>query len=342
MSLSPLLCVLVLCLALSLPAGLRADPLFTVTRVDVAADAADAVAAKEAAITEGQRIAARRLMQRLTPSAEHGRLPEPTDAQLEALADGLSVRREQTSGTRYLASIDFSFSPAGFRRLLTDAGLPVVAERASETAVFAATVGNFSPSLAEALARVDIAGLAPLRVMPLPPALTAERIAAAGSAEAVALLAAELGQQQALLVVLSGAGESATLRLAGQDAVGPVTLERRVAGAAPALEAARLVATTIEARWKLVRGGAAAAVAAAGPVEPISISAQFSSARDWQTMRASLLRLPGAANLSIGTLSARAATLTLEIAGGRQTLDARAAEVGLQVAPDGVVMLAPR
>jgi hypothetical protein len=116
------------------PAAGNFPSAFVVAGVPVDATAEDAVAAREAARTEGERIAFRRLLERLTAKADWGRLPSPSGPEISALVQDFEVSNERSSGVRYLASYTFRFNPTGVRRLLKAANLTVT-ELASKPVV---------------------------------------------------------------------------------------------------------------------------------------------------------------------------------------------------------------
>ena len=109
-------------------------PAYVVAGVPVDATAENAVAARDAARAQGQKIAFRRLLERLAPKSEWGRLPNPGDAEIAALVQDFEVANEHASGVRYLGSYTFRFSPNGVRRLLRTAGISVT-ELASKPVV---------------------------------------------------------------------------------------------------------------------------------------------------------------------------------------------------------------
>jgi hypothetical protein len=101
---------------------------FRVTNVLVDRRAGNAAQARELAIRDGQRLAWRRLVDRLAPQAdraEHARLP---DGRIDELFDYFEVQRERISGTRYAAILTFAFKPDQIRTLFNRSELPSRAE----------------------------------------------------------------------------------------------------------------------------------------------------------------------------------------------------------------------
>ena len=104
-----------------------ADPaadLFTVPNLAVDATAADASAARDQAIADGEQRAFAIVLQRLTLAADRNRLPKLSAAKLQELVQGFEVAHERSSGVRYLADYTFHFRPDAIRGVLRQAGIP--------------------------------------------------------------------------------------------------------------------------------------------------------------------------------------------------------------------------
>jgi hypothetical protein len=96
---------------------------FTIPHVAADATAANASAARDQALAEGQRKAFRILMQRLTLPTDASRLPNVSGSQLTDLVQGFEVGNERRSGVRYLANYTFHFRPEAVRQLLRQSGI---------------------------------------------------------------------------------------------------------------------------------------------------------------------------------------------------------------------------
>lgn len=97
---------------------------FTVRDVTVDRTAATAAAAREAALIEGQRVALRRLLERLAPRSEYRRLPSVSDARLADVIETIEVQEERTSTVRYIGRLTVRFRAADIRTLLRNANIP--------------------------------------------------------------------------------------------------------------------------------------------------------------------------------------------------------------------------
>ncbi|HXY98711.1 MAG TPA: DUF2066 domain-containing protein [Stellaceae bacterium] len=118
--------LLLLCLGLveaaaQLPAG-RFD-VYAVSPVPVDVTAANAAAARDQAIVEGESRAFDLLMRRMTLAADRRRLPPVDTALLNDLVQGFEVARERRSDVRYLADFTVHFRPEAVRQMLRQAGV---------------------------------------------------------------------------------------------------------------------------------------------------------------------------------------------------------------------------
>ena len=111
-TLGAILAVAALLAPLAVP--LRAAPndeVYTVGNYPVDARAANAVAAKEKALADGQQAAFRSLLKRVVPVTDHDRLKRLASLKSSDFFEGVSVRSERNSSTRYIASLDFPSAP---------------------------------------------------------------------------------------------------------------------------------------------------------------------------------------------------------------------------------------
>ncbi len=101
-----------------------AQQVFTVPDVVVDATAETAAAARVTALAQGQSLAFRRLLERLTLRADYGRLPSAKEAGLDDLVRDFQIEEEKTSAVRYLARLKIRFKPGAIRHLLRSSNIP--------------------------------------------------------------------------------------------------------------------------------------------------------------------------------------------------------------------------
>ncbi|MEZ5854473.1 MAG: DUF2066 domain-containing protein [Hyphomicrobiaceae bacterium] len=108
----------------------KGDNVYAVGNYPVQATAANAVAAKEQAIADGQQAAFRSLLKRLVPVTAYRSLAKLKGVNTSNLIDSVAIRSERNSSTEYIASYDFVFSPDPVRRLLDAQGIPYLDRQA--------------------------------------------------------------------------------------------------------------------------------------------------------------------------------------------------------------------
>ncbi len=91
--------------------------LYRVSGVSVAAERSSALEAKEAALAEGQVVAFKRLITRLSPQSA-GQLPQVTEETVLPYVLGVSIENEKTTATKYMGSIAVEFNPTTVKELL--------------------------------------------------------------------------------------------------------------------------------------------------------------------------------------------------------------------------------
>lgn len=91
---------------------------FAVAGVAVEKTAADARAARAAALAEGQRKAFARLVRRLVPKIDQSRVPQLEDEDITPLVQSFEIADERVGPNRYVASVTFRFNPAAVGNLL--------------------------------------------------------------------------------------------------------------------------------------------------------------------------------------------------------------------------------
>lgn len=100
--------------------------MFSASGIQVDVTAANAAAAREQAMQEGQKKALMVVMERITPSYVIEQLPELVPDDILNFVQDISVLNEKTSSVRYMATLEVRFNPDAVRELLRQNGLPYV------------------------------------------------------------------------------------------------------------------------------------------------------------------------------------------------------------------------
>ncbi len=340
--------VLGLCLALGLmaaPAQADDDTPYTVSKIDVDVTAKNAVAAKAKAMADAQKRGIDTVLRRVVPFSFSAKLPDLQPQQVETLVNGMAIRKEQYSTTRYIATLDVIFNEQGVKELLTSLGIPTSEERAPMISVLPLVIdGNKVKSVNEpwrqAWLDLDLThGLTPANVLQPRPELEAGMVRAVLAGDAGAFAAVQRDYGSAPLIIAVGQkveGGRFVTRLAGTDGVGRINYGRsdKLSGTAPkaAQDAASFAYAVLENRWKATRaapdpvaapvnyeeGGTPPPQAAPQQGEPgrlVTAVVVFAGLKEWQQIRGRLAQVPGLQRLEVNSLSARTASITFDYAG---------------------------
>lgn len=321
-----------------------ADP-FTVGSYPVDAEAANAVAAKEQALADGQQAALRSLLKRLVPVSAYPRLKRLSGLKAQNLLAGTAVRTERNSATRYIATLDFSFLPDAVRQTLTREGVPFIDAMAPQAVLvpILKTAGAARQTgWTEAWRGLDLTNtLAPLRLEMARPTLHADtvRMLETGDGSADRIMEGEYNAQLVIAAIaeIDSGAKRLHVTLSGVDAVGPVWLKRsyRLSGGDLdyTMELAAVISLgVLEGRWKAVRARARGGVEVmAAPGVPLQVQVEFQGLVQWNAIRRQLDDTPGVAGLTVNAVSARGADVALSFPGGGAQLAEVLAPQGLQL-----------
>lgn len=340
-------------LALSVDDTLAAGNVFTVGNYPVEAEAANAVAAKEKAVADGQEAAFRSLLKRIVPVGAYRQLDRLRSLKAAEILDGVSVGSEQNSATRYIASLDFSFQADAVRATLSREGIPFVEEQAPEIVLVPVRIeakGEIKAATghwASVWNGLDLKNtLTPVRVAALLPEVKPEMLTAALAGSGAADIAALYRTDRLVLAAAEhdAAGKRLNVTLAGFDAAGAMAWKRAYRindnDLAYAEEFASVISLgVLEGRWKTVRSSPAAG-STVGP-DPVStggqqdivITVQFANGDEWADLRGRLLEIDGTDDLRVGTVGPTAANVTVKFPGGGPGLASALAGSGAILTP---------
>jgi hypothetical protein len=321
-----------------------AGGLYEVTKISVDTTAADAVAARGIGMAEAQVRAVKTVLQRLVPLSAQESLPELAQEDVEGLVNGVSIRKEQNSTTRYIATLDVSVNEQGIKQLLQEQGIPYSEERAPPISILAVVIAGGGvkseggEGWRQAWEALDVShSVTPATILRARPGLSLEAVKAVldGEPQALEAMQADYGYGPLVIAVGEAAGGKFVTRLAGTDGVGAINFGQSETLGGNVGTAARKAAATafaiIENRWKMTQSGeqpttevryedGPAAVPGATPPKteiPRNVVAlvEFSGLKDWQEIRGRLMNVAGIQALEVNSLSARGASITFDYAG---------------------------
>jgi hypothetical protein len=332
-----LLLPLLVVLALAAPA---AADVFTVRGVEVDETAASAAAARQQAISVGQRLAAQRLIERLTLEEDRAYVAPIDPSRVAPLVAGYQVEEEALAGPRYIGRLTVSFNSDAVRDLLEDVGLPYVVSSArpavmvplwregTETRLW----GSNNPWL-EAW---SIAGTADELVPVIAPSGDLADIAVIDAARAITLdetalraLAANYGSARVLVALAQPSGEEGQVsaRMVGVDfANGGQRIDYGSLGVGDPVDLARGAAAQLQDSWKQTMTVREPALTTA------SVSVLFDDVDAWMQLQSVIASEPLIAVARLDALTNDGALMTIEHRGRQDQLALVFREHGAELA----------
>jgi hypothetical protein len=339
------------------------DAIYTVGNYPVDARANDAVAAKAAAIADGQKAALRSLLKRLVPVTAYPRLRKLQIAKIDQYLSGISVRSERNSTTEYIANLDFAFRPDAVRALLDRENLPYVDTQAPAITIVPIWLAETQPipgvqadAWRNAWANVDVAhALTPAKLEAMKPGVHADTVAALAKGDTTLMrtfAGAYGGEERLVAAILVPLPKERKLQvtLAGRDNVGNLAWIKIYKFDAEdpgyAIELAAVVSLgVLEGRWKAagarvqgptripgtdqIAGTQSAAISA--NEDGLRLSVEFSNMGEWSDISKRLGQVPGVENIDVIGMSGRSARITLRYPDGIQRLADIAPQHGLSM-----------
>jgi hypothetical protein len=352
-----------------------ADSLYTVAKISVDVTAKDAVAAREMGMAEAEQRAVMTVLKRIVPTSAYSSLPEISKDDIETLVNGVSIRSEQNSTTRYLAVLDISLNEQALQQFLQDQNISFSEARAPSISILPLMLDGGSvksegaEGWREAWEDLDLShSVTPATILRPRPDLDAGTVKAvlAGNPPALASMQEDYNYGQLFIAVGELDHGQFVTRLAGTDAVGPITFEQsdKLTGDAKtaARNAAGIAFGVLENRWKMSQEGEApasevkheegsgtGAETEGKSNEPAEVprnvvaEVEFSGLKDWQDIRGRLMNIAGIQGLEVNSLSARAASITFDYAGSLGKLQTELGQNGFELGEkDGNFVLRSR
>jgi hypothetical protein len=324
----------------------RAD-LYSINSVKVDETASNAVEAKKKAIDGGQLRALETLLHRLTRPEDRVRLPEFTPDDIARLLDGMSVENEQTSGTRYIATLTIRFRPENIRDMLLQYSVPYADEQAAGVLLLTVWVPASGPTLWDApnpwrdawVGLNSENSITPL-FMPLGDLTDISTINAtdilSGNDQKLAAIRDRYAVENVLIAIAEPAAGGVRVSMKGNTAVGPVDFDdvfpsdAGEAVEATASRAARMLLTRIEDEWK-------ASHLKKGRPDGINmrIAVPFAGLGEWNTIRQRIEATDGVGAIDVKQLSAKGAVVDLVFSGDLGQLETQLGYSGFELTSIG-------
>jgi hypothetical protein len=336
------LAALVWAIALAATAG--ADPLYTVSGVEVDVTDESASSAKLKAISQAQVKAFAVLLERLGGSDATGRLQGMGPADIGRMMDSLSIENERTGPGRYIATLTIRFLPDKVRAVMAGADVAFTEDRAPPVVIVPVWLGPGGPEAwtdnpwrASWLALDAHDSLVPL-IIPLGDLTDSQTLPAQAALDGERDGLEAMRQRysaDAIILAVAAPLDNSTVRatLIGETAAGPVDFDRTYTAddvAAAAGQAAREFHSAMLADWRASRPTVRPTA-----VQSIQVAVPVASLEQWNDLRARLVDTPGVSGVDLSSLSARGAVVRLNFSVSFPDLQAELAERRLDLALRG-------
>ncbi len=314
---------------------------YQVSGIEVEASATDAVVAKNQALADGRNRAIRTMLERVTITADHIRLPNPSEAEIDAMVSGFAIDEEYSTSTTYSAKLTYHFLRQSVRDVLIRAGIPFSDQEAAPTLLIPIYqegetfyLWENNPHLEAWRTLRPENRLTPI-VLPVGDQSDADvdpNSVLARDIDTFSGLRVRYGIQN-ILVALCVTDINQTrydCSLEGGSPAGPVSEQQSYSGESQAsmMAAAGAFLDVLENRWKTANISEQPGMRTG---EPIEASVSFSGLREWQLLRARLVSLPQVSKVEVLGLNPRGALLTLYVSGGVVELSNALAQFGLEL-----------
>jgi hypothetical protein len=342
-----LLALAALLLALAAPA--RSAEIYRIDGMAVDATGESGVAARDLAISNGQREGLTQLMRRLTSPTAYGQLPDVTSVPIERYVNSFEIAQEKVGPNRYVGVINVSYIASQVQALLSRAGIPYVTRRSdpilvvpvTDAAGSAAAWDETSPWRTAWYQAIENARIV---VLALPLADLADIAAAppgallAGDRAVLDGLGARYGTTTVIVAIaraddpsLSGRVEVELRR--ADDWPTPIlqTAVETEPGADPSVALAQALAQAvpaIEDDWKR------RTAAEASQVTTLSATVPLADLAGWVQIRRDLDGLPEVRWIRVDSITQTRAAITIGYLGDMERLVASAAQIGLSLAEE--------
>jgi hypothetical protein len=333
------------------------DSLYAVAKLSVDTTAKDAVAARELGMAEAEQRAVQIVLKRLVPLSAYAQLPILNKEDIDGMVEGVSIRSEQNSTTRYLAVLDVGINEQAVKQLLDLQNLSYSETRAPSISILplvldgASVKSEGAEGWREAWDDLDLShSVTPATILKPRPNLDAATVKTVLAGDAAALASMQEDYSYGPLVIAVGEVDDGKFvtRLAGTDSVGAINFGRtdNLAGSnakTAARNAAEIAFGILENRWKVSQEGEAPATEVKykegtgtdekpkeGGEVPRNVVAEveFSGLKDWQDIRGRLTNIAGIQALEVNSLSARNASITFDYAGPLKKLQTELGQNG--------------
>ncbi|HFB2047691.1 MAG: hypothetical protein HRT83_02650 [Hyphomicrobiaceae bacterium] len=329
---------------------------YTVSGFPVESKAENAVTAKKLAIKQGRKDAFRSLLKRIVPVSKYGIITDLYKINPSPLTLSIAIQSENSSSTRYIASLDFTFSKSAVQQKLKHEGIefidviapiavaiPIyISPNFDENNVMSAASGN--QIWQNIWNNLDLKNsITPLNIHRVPKKLYDATMQSLDKKQLSTFHLLMQHYQQPRIFVMYAIPDFQSQRLnivlAGRDATGSFNLKRQYhldsRDLTYTLEfAAVILLGIIEGRWKEINRVKSYSLEDTKTPQDVEIWVEFKTLVQWRYIQKMLRELPGTTSLQTGGLSTNGAHLKLRYSGGGEELQSALAQQGRSLSFD--------
>jgi hypothetical protein len=317
---------------------------FSIGGIEVDVTAADAIQARNQAIREAERRAAKLLVDRMVAPEDRARVPQLDDSRLDSLVRGVEFAKERSASGHYVATLNIVFSAQPVKAWLGEAGIRIIETVARPALVIPLwkDKNGVEPlddrnAWRDAWAGLDTsASSVPLTVV-LGDQLDQNELsveeAFVGDVSALSRLNGRYRAPTVIVAIVEGDKASGPLTVGGvrydsQTGARNEIAKMTVADAGQLADAARKIHGRLDEDWRsvaAVRRDEQAALDAQVPIRALG---------DWVAVKQRLGSVPAVKSVVVRTLEADHADVHIDYFGSPEELQRTLGQVGLQLDKD--------
>jgi hypothetical protein len=313
----------------------------TIDGIDVDVSGPDAIQARQQAIREARRKAARLVVERMVAPEERAKVPAIDDARLDSMVRGIEFARERTAGTRYIGTLNVVFSTEPLKAWLSEGGIALVETVQRQALVVPLWKGKHGleplddqNGWRDAWRALDNVGMAvPVAVVrgdQLDQDAMSVEEAYVGDVTALARLNERYHAPTIVVVTVEGDPKAGPLSIGGLR-YDTQTGARSELPRAQVQDASKLAAAAKDIQGKLDEAWRSVATVRRDMQAAMDVFVPLRALSDWVQVRQRLGNIPSIKAVSVRQLEADRAELKLDYFGTAEQLQKTLGQVGLQL-----------
>jgi len=330
-------------MALTAASPAKPGDIYVAYKVPVDVTAATVTEARERGLIQGRVAGFRHVVERVVAREDLSRVPQLTANQIIDMTREFSIADERSSAVRYLANLTVRFDPVAIRRMLRNAGIPVI-EIISKPVVVISVMGDgLTDESAWSKAWTELLlfghGLVPFgKGSAEDEAAVKANPAIAKDADALAAIAARNGAEGTVVVSMASSAKGVQITViqwrAGFEIEENVVTYNAQANQTPE----EAIASAVDMAWSVVQDGWKVRNRIAyGSSAQLTALVPVATLKEWTTVKNRLANVPLISRVEIQAITRDRAQVTLYYAGAQNQLELAMAQHDLKITEQGGV-----